>query len=150
MRHGSYELDVTHTLTANLLSGYVNAALLALVDLSAVRILILSAHTSAVLGRTKDTLAEETADLCLKSSIVYSLRLFNLAVRPFSDHIRRCTELKAWRPWALDLLAAYVSGNSKACTKKLAAKYHVSEQVIRKYKRQFKKFIKKFFAGVSF
>lgn len=61
-----------------------------------------------------------------------------------------CTELKAWRPWALDLLTAYVNGNSKACTKKLAAKYHVSEQIIRKYKRQFKKFIKKFFAGVSF
>lgn len=61
-----------------------------------------------------------------------------------------CTELKAWRPWALDLLDAYINGNSKACTKELAVKYNVSEQVIRKYKRQFKKFIKKFFVGVSF
>ena len=48
-------------------------------------------------------------------------------------------QLFAWKPWAADLLAQYLAG-----------KYGVSEQVIRKYKRQFEIFVKNFFAGVSF
>ena len=90
VRYGSYKLDVTHTLTSYLLGSYVNSALFTLVYLLAVGILILSAHTSAVLGRSKDTLTEQAANLCLKSSIVNSLGLSNFAVRPLSDHIRRC------------------------------------------------------------
>ena len=59
-------------------------------------------------------------------------------------------ELEAWKPWALVLLKAYITGDGKICTKKIATQYHVSEQTIRKYKRQFKEFIKDFFEGVSF
>ncbi len=60
------------------------------------------------------------------------------------------TQLSDWKPWALDLLNAYLVGGHKLDTNELAKKYQVSEQTIRKYKRQFKKFIKNFFEGVSF
>ena len=59
-------------------------------------------------------------------------------------------QLSEWKPWGLDLLNAYLVGDSKLCTKDLATKYKVSEQTIRKYKRQFKNFVKNFFKGVSF
>ena len=62
-------------------------------------------------------------------------------------------ELKAaladWRPWATDLLECYLRGERRTCTKALSQKYKVSPQVIRKYKRQFEEFIKKFWGGVS-
>ncbi len=58
--------------------------------------------------------------------------------------------LTAWKPWANDMLACYLRGEQRSCTDILATKYGVSPQVIRKYKRQFEKFIKKFFDGVSF
>lgn len=58
--------------------------------------------------------------------------------------------LSAWKPWANDLLELYLQGQKKTCTKMLAAKYGVSPQTARKYKRQFENFIKKFLAGVSF
>ena len=59
-------------------------------------------------------------------------------------------QLFAWKPWAADLLAYYLAGKKKSCTAAMAKKYGVSEQVIRKYKRQFEKFVKNFFEGVSF
>ena len=59
-------------------------------------------------------------------------------------------QLFAWKPWAVDLLAYYLAGKKKSCTAAMAKKYGVSEQVIRKYKRQFEKFVKNFFEGVSF
>ena len=90
MGYGSGQLNVTHSLTSYLLGGNVHTALLTTDDFLAVRILIFAAHTSAVLGRTKDTLAEQTAYFRFKSSVVDSLGLINLAVRPFSDHFRRC------------------------------------------------------------
>ena len=81
---------MTHALAAHLLGGDVHAALLALDDLFTVGILIFAAHTSAVLGRAKDTLAEEAADLGLQGAVVDGLGLLNLAVRPLADHFRRC------------------------------------------------------------
>lgn len=59
-------------------------------------------------------------------------------------------ELAAWRPWANDLLDMYLRGKKRDCTDELAQKYAVSPQVIRKYKRQFEDFIKKYLGGVSF
>ena len=59
-------------------------------------------------------------------------------------------QLFAWKPWAVDLLAYYLAEKKKSCTAAMAKKYGVSEQVIRKYKRQFEKFVKNFFEGVSF
>ena len=64
------------------------------------------------------------------------------------DELR--TTLEAWRPWAIDLLDLYLHGQKRACTETLSRKYGVSPQVIRKYKRQFEEFIKKFLGGVSF
>lgn len=58
--------------------------------------------------------------------------------------------LASWKPWANDLLTLYLRGKKRTCTKDLAEKYGVSPQVIRKYKRQFEGFIKKFLGGVSF
>ena len=88
--YGGGQLDVTHALAANLLGGDVHAALLALDDLFTVGILIFAAHTSTVLGGTKDALAEQTADFGLQGAVVDGLGLLNLAVRPLADHIRRC------------------------------------------------------------
>lgn len=59
-------------------------------------------------------------------------------------------ELALWKPWANELLDLYLQGQKKICTGKMAQKYGVSPQVIRKYKRQFEAFVKKFFDGVSF
>ena len=58
--------------------------------------------------------------------------------------------LAAWKPWATDLLELYLNGQKRACTEILSQKYGVSPQVIRKYKRQFEEFAKKFLKGVSF
>lgn len=58
--------------------------------------------------------------------------------------------LATWKPWANDLLDAYLRGERRTCTNKLAQKYGVSVQVIRKYKRQFEQLVKDFLAGVSF
>jgi len=64
------------------------------------------------------------------------------------DELRKA--LASWQPWANDLLEMYLNGQKRAYTKVLARKYGVSPQVVRKYKRQFEKFIKKFLEGVSF
>ena len=58
--------------------------------------------------------------------------------------------LASWKPWANELLEMYLQGQKRTCTDVLADKYAVSPQVIRKYKRQFEEFIKKFLGGVSF
>ncbi len=58
--------------------------------------------------------------------------------------------LAAWKPWANDMLDCYLRGERRTCTDTLSMKYGVSPQVVRKYKRQFEKFIKKFLGGVSF
>ena len=61
-----------------------------------------------------------------------------------------CSQLSAWRPWAMDVLNLYLNDDKSKCTSFLAEKYKVSEQTARKYKRQFEEFIKKFTEGVSF
>lgn len=58
--------------------------------------------------------------------------------------------LAAWKPWAVDMLDCYLRGERRSCTDSIAMKYNVSPQVVRKYKRQFEVFIKKFLYGVSF
>lgn len=58
-------------------------------------------------------------------------------------------ELTRWKPWANDMLELYLQGEQRTCAAVLSRKLGVSPQVIRKYKRQFKEFCKKFFSGVS-
>lgn len=55
-----------------------------------------------------------------------------------------CAMLEAWRPWALDLLYAYVNGESKTCVHKFAQKYGVSDRHFRRYKQQFEQKIKSY------
>ena len=76
-----------HALAANLFGGYVHAALLALDDFLAVRILVLSAHAGAVLGRPENPLAEQTADFGLERPVVDGLGLGYLAVGPLPNHL---------------------------------------------------------------
>lgn len=69
------------------------------------------------------------------------------------DHIlleQLRAELAQWKPWANDMLDLYLTGDKRHGTEALAEKYSVSPQVIRKYKRQFEEFVKKFIQGVSF
>ena len=47
-------------------------------------------HTSTILGGAKDLFTEKTSNLSLESSVVNSLVLGNLTVRPLSYHFRRC------------------------------------------------------------
>lgn len=54
--------------------------------------------------------------------------------------------LRNWNPWGIDLLEFYIAGQKTSCTKVIAAKYSVSEQTARKYKRQFEAFVKKYFS----
>lgn len=65
-----------------------------------------------------------------------------------ADELRAA--LAAWRPWANDLLELYLCGQKRACTSTLAKKYGVSLQAVRKYKRQFEKFIKNFWKVFRF
>ena len=58
--------------------------------------------------------------------------------------------LAEWKPWANDLLRLYLQGERRTCTEILAQKYGVSSQAVRKYKRQFEEFLKKFLEVVSF
>jgi len=58
--------------------------------------------------------------------------------------------LSAWQPWANELLDCYLRGEKRSCSSVLAEKYGVSPQTVRKYKKQFENFIKKFFETVSF
>ena len=64
------------------------------------------------------------------------------------DELRNA--LAAWKPWAIELLELYQHDRKRTCTEALAEKYRVSPQTIRKYKRQFEEFVKKFLGGVSF
>ena len=66
----------------------------------------------------------------------------------FIEELRK--KLAVWKPWANDLLDMYLQEKKKSCTEMIAKKYGVSLQVVRKYKRQFEEFIKKFEGGVSF
>ena len=96
---------------------------------------------NAVLNETNDiTLLE-----CLRSAEDMEAAVISEMIM---DELKK--QLFAWKPWAADLLAYYLAGKKKSCTAAMAKKYGVSEQVIRKYKRQFEKFVKNFFEGVSF
>ena len=88
MGNGRGELDVTHALAANLGARNFHAA--AVADLALVAdLLILAAVALPVLGGAKDALAEQAIALGLEGAVVDGLRLFDFAVRPFTDHLRR-------------------------------------------------------------
>src|SRR5215469_7507128 len=59
-------------------------------DTAVFHALVLAAQALPILGRTKNTRAEKAVALRLKSSVVDSLRLSDLAVGPAPDFLRRC------------------------------------------------------------
>ena len=78
MSHGHDKLDVSGTLTANLLLSNLNTA--AVADNALVTdTLVLAAGALVVLRRTEDALAEETVALRLVGAIVDGLRFCDLA-----------------------------------------------------------------------
>ena len=83
MRNGSCKLYVTHTLTANLLRRYLNAALLANLALEA-NSLVLSAEALPVLRRAKDSLTEKSVLFSSLGTVVDRFTLGYLTVYPLS------------------------------------------------------------------
>ena len=53
--------------------------------------------------------------------------------------------LASWRDWANELLDYYLAGEQMAATKILAKKYGLSEQLIRRRKRDLESYVKKYF-----
>ena len=74
---------------------------------------------------------------------VERLALSDIAMWELAD------EMDAWEEWATDVLDAYMSGDKRKCTKVLAAKYGVSEQTIRSYKRLFEAHVTEILLGNS-
>lgn len=64
------------------------------------------------------------------------------------DELRK--NLMEWRPWAGDLLDAYLEGDVSSCPGMLAEKYGVSLQTTRKYVRQFEQRLKSFWKVFRF
>ena len=89
---GLFGVDFVASLFGGQLSA-VSRVIFTLVGLAVsgeiVRIFILSAHASAILGGAKDLFAEKTSDLSLKRSVVNCFGLGYLTVRPFPYHVRR-------------------------------------------------------------
>ena len=54
------------------------------------------------------------------------------------------THLAAWRPWATAVLNLFLEGNSKQVGPYLVHKYGIGESTARRYKQQFKNFVKKY------
>ena len=85
--HRSGQLNVTHTLTANLGLGDLDAA--AITHLALVTdALILAAVALPVLGRSKNALAVQAVALRLQGAVVDGFGLFDLAVAPCADLLR--------------------------------------------------------------
>ena len=53
--------------------------------------------------------------------------------------------LEKWRPWANDLLDLYMDGKRRESTNWLAVSCGVSQQMARRYKKDFENFLKNFF-----
>ncbi len=88
MCHGHHQLDMSGTLTAHFLLGYLHAASVA--DNSFITdTLVLTASTLIVLSRTEDALTEQSIALGLVCTIVDGLRLGNLAETALEDLLGR-------------------------------------------------------------
>lgn len=52
--------------------------------------------------------------------------------------------LKAWKPWAEELLELYMSGAKRASSTRLCEKYQLCDRAVRKRKEAFEKFVLEF------
>ena len=87
MRNRSSQLNVAHPLTADTGLRDFNTAAIADHTLIA-DLLVLSAGALPVLGRTEDTLAEQTVTFRFLGTIVDSLRFLDFAIRPLTNTFR--------------------------------------------------------------
>ena len=88
VRYRRCQLNVAHALAADLGLGDLNAALIADLALEA-DLLVLAAVALPVLGRSKDTLAEQAIAFRLERTVVNGFGLLYLAVRPLADQLGR-------------------------------------------------------------
>src|SRR5262245_27700583 len=79
---------MAHALTPDLGHGHFDAALLA-DDSLVFHALVLAAQALIVLDRAEDSRAEQAVAFGLERAVVDRLRLFDLAIRPRQDAIRR-------------------------------------------------------------
>ncbi len=70
-------------------------------------------------------------------NLVEELTLDNVLMEEIIKKIRE------WKPWGEDLFLEYMKGNKRNCTRDLAVKFNVSDNTIRRYKKEFENFIKK-------
>ncbi len=82
------QFDVAHALATDAGQGDFNTALLA-DDALVLHALVLAAQAFVVLGRAKDTGAEQAVTLGLERAVVDGFRLLDLAERPRADLFRR-------------------------------------------------------------
>ena len=87
MSHRHYQLDMSATLTTHLLLGHLYTASVTHDTLIA-NALVLTAGALIVLGRTKDTLTEQTVAFGLIGTVVDGLWLGNLTKRTLKDLLR--------------------------------------------------------------
>ncbi len=85
---GSGELDVAHAFAAHLGGDDLDAALFA-DDAAVLHALVLAAVALVVLHGAEDLGAEETVAFRLEGAVVDGFGLFDFAVRPFADDLRR-------------------------------------------------------------
>ena len=88
MRNRTCELNVAHTLTTYFRERHFDATFFA-DNTTMLESLVLAAKTFIVLVRAKNLGAEKTITFRLERTIVDRFRLFNFAVRPTPDQIRR-------------------------------------------------------------
>ena len=49
--------------------------------------------------------------------------------------------LRAWQPWAEELLKLYMAGEKRSCTNELSKRHHLSDRTIQRRKNAFEKFV---------
>ena len=87
MSHRNHQRDVSRTLATHLLLGYLNTTMVTY-DTLVTDTLVLTAMALIVLGRTKDTLAEQAVALGLIGTVVDGFGFQHLTIRIFQDLLR--------------------------------------------------------------
>ena len=90
-----------------------------------------------------DTRIPETDIDSLHECVPSEFNLENLVVDQILTEELKHT-LRAWKPWAEELMELYMSGAKRSHTDQLCRKYQISDRAIRKRKKAFEKFVLEF------
>jgi len=96
-------------------------------------------YLSDQFGPVEDELSLEDcipSDYCLEDDVIG-----NVMIKQLRD------ALVQWNDWAPELLDLYIAGKGKSCNEMLMKKYGITESLVARRKRRFKKFVEKFYAG---